>query len=103
MPRVRSVDCPNVDILLLRAADGGIKIRGLRPKISAKIVDAGREQDYGAPVRGRWPSFHHIQKREIGARELTPAAERQAQSLGHNILVGGEILDEHRGTLCGCC
>src|SRR4029077_10409091 len=58
MPRIRSVDCPNVDILLLRAADRRIEIGRPGPKISAKIVNAGREQEYGMPVRGGRPPLH---------------------------------------------
>src|SRR5260370_1105721 len=41
VPRVRCIDRPDVDILLLRATDGGIEIRAPEIKISAKIVDPG--------------------------------------------------------------
>src|SRR5258708_29161867 len=55
MPGIRRVDCPNVGILLLRTADGGIEIRGLGPKIPAKIVNPRREQQYGGPDTGATP------------------------------------------------
>src|SRR6267378_7313700 len=101
VPRVRSIDRPNVDILLLRATDGGIEIRAPGPKISAKIVDPGRDQENGSPVRRRRQPLHQIQKRQIGTRERTPTADGEAQSLGRKFMVVGEILGEHGGAIAG--
>src|SRR6266576_3638655 len=43
---------------------------------------------------GRGPSLHQIHQREIRTRERTPAAERQAQSLGRKVVVASEILGQ---------
>ncbi len=101
VPRIGSIDGPNVDILLLRAADGGIEIHRPIPEISPEIVDAGREEEDGTPVRGSRQALHQIKKSEIGTGEGTSVAERQAQSLGGEFVVVGEILGDHGGAVAG--
>src|SRR5260370_21314848 len=91
--RIGSIDRPDVDILLLRALDGRVKIRALRPESpSAKIVDSRRDQENRVPVGGRRPALHQIQNREIRAGKRTPVSEGQAQSLAGNLVVVGEVL-----------
>jgi hypothetical protein len=95
VPRIRSIDRPDVDILLLCALDRGIEIRARQSKSPEKIVDPRRDQEYGAPVGGRRPPLHQIQNRERGAGNRTSTAERQAQSLGGKLVAVGEVLREH--------
>src|SRR5437667_3708228 len=99
VPCIWSVDCPNVDILLLRPTDRGVEIWAPKVKTSAKVINSGREQEDGAPVRGRRPALHQVQKCEIRARERAPATERDAQRFGSKFMVVGKILGEHSGTV----
>src|SRR5207244_11654945 len=66
VPAARIIKGPDIDILFLRAFDGGLQVRVKRVKTSTKIVDArGDQDDRAAVAAGARPAFQPILQGKI--------------------------------------